>query len=576
MFAAGAEQKLPPSAALKYQHAKSPLDILARKTSVEGDDGPQEPGHTAEGNPQQQSTPPSTPSKGSYIDEWDQLYSPLLHGRFARGSCATASSRDSDSHLTSPARSFSQYRYLDGESVYSDAPPSAMIGDYPWPSPPEHDPTLFNTSPGDSAYAGIKSRPPRHLDTNMGQPFSPVPTVIVSSADANSQDHPMRGGRTPIMATGNLNFSRPGRPVVPPSDEQKRRVVERNTRRVRDPNPSIPTNNKTSIQPPSFNMQHSHADAQYQSSPLSGRTRTLSPSPTMGSSCSSSGSPSPLSSSVTAPQHLLYPRMSNSMSPANLSPSIAFSVPNTVSLPRAPPPRSLSPATSLYSSYSYYPYESVLSASPSNSRSPTPIDHSQYLRPEGQIAQPLASVNEVPSQTPQEYLQLGIQCHEANKLEDSARYFEKSAKENGGCGIGMLMWGLALRHGWGCSKDEKGGFKWLRRAAESAVEDLESARIGGGSDSNVVQTELVLAIYEVGQCFFQGWGVPKDQKMAVSYYKVAARLGDPDAQSDLAFCLANGRGCKKDRKEAAKWYRAAVAQGQSDVGLAWIYKEKYQ
>jgi hypothetical protein len=26
---------------------------------------------------------------------------------------------------------------------------------------------------------------------------------------------------------------------------------------------------------------------------------------------------------------------------------------------------------------------------------------------------------------------------------------------------------------------------------------------------------LVLAIYEVGQCFFQGWGVKKDQKMAV-------------------------------------------------------------
>ena len=30
-----------------------------------------------------------------------------------------------------------------------------------------------------------------------------------------------------------------------------------------------------------------------------------------------------------------------------------------------------------------------------------------------------------------------------------------------------------------------------------------------------IQTELVLAIYEVGQCFFQGWGVAKDQKMAV-------------------------------------------------------------
>jgi TPR repeat protein len=96
----------------------------------------------------------------------------------------------------------------------------------------------------------------------------------------------------------------------------------------------------------------------------------------------------------------------------------------------------------------------------------------------------------------------------------------------------MLMWGLALRHGWGCEKNEKFAFKWLTRAAESAVENLENARAGGAIDSNAVQaytihlfdrtrtsccqqTELVLAIYEVGQCFFQGWGVAKDQKMAV-------------------------------------------------------------
>lgn len=47
-------------------------------------------------------------------------------------------------------------------------------------------------------------------------------------------------------------------------------------------------------------------------------------------------------------------------------------------------------------------------------------------------------------------------------------------------------------------------------------------------------------------------------RLLQSYYTVAARLGDADAQQDLGFCLANGRGCKKDRKEAAKWYRAAV------------------
>lgn len=47
-----------------------------------------------------------------------------------------------------------------------------------------------------------------------------------------------------------------------------------------------------------------------------------------------------------------------------------------------------------------------------------------------------------------------------------------------------------------------------------------------------------------------------------SYYTVAAKLGDADAQHDLGFCLANGKGCKKDRKEAAKWHRAAVSLPQ--------------
>ncbi|KDQ54993.1 hypothetical protein JAAARDRAFT_134790 [Jaapia argillacea MUCL 33604] len=136
------------------------------------------------------------------------------------------------------------------------------------------------------------------------------------------------------------------------------------------------------------------------------------------------------------------------------------------------------------------------------------------------------------------------------------------------------MWGLTLRHGWGCEKNEKSGFNWLRKAAEIAVDDLETMR--DGSEKSAIKSELVVAIYEVGQCFFQGWGVPKDQKMAVNYYRTAAKLGDPDAQQDLGFCLANGKGCKKDRKEAAQWYRAAVQQGASDVGLAWIYKEKFK
>lgn len=114
--------------------------------------------------------------------------------------------------------------------------------------------------------------------------------------------------------------------------------------------------------------------------------------------------------------------------------------------------------------------------------------------------------------------------------------------------------------------------KLLRYASRCFIPPLAEILI-------VLQNELVLAVYEVGQCFFRGWGVVKDKEMGVvsqrifssrrkvvhlsiqSYFKTAAQLGDPDAQQDLAFCLANGKGCKKDKKEAAKWYRAAVSHG---------------
>ncbi|KAH9836713.1 HCP-like protein [Rhodofomes roseus] len=254
----------------------------------------------------------------------------------------------------------------------------------------------------------------------------------------------------------------------------------------------------------------------------------------------------------------------------------------------AKPKRPASPV-SLYSHYSYYPLDSPI-PSPTSPNAPSNAPSTTHLSPDYVPSQsskspPTPAPEPAPSSsaqrpnldnptTAEDFLQLGINHHEANRLTESAVCFEKSATIDGGCGVGMLMWGLAQRHGWGCPQSESAGFRWLRRAAEVAVEDLERAR--AGQDSGAVKSELVLAIYEVGQSFFRGWGVEKDKKMAVSYFRVAARLGDPDAQQDLAFCLANGKGCKKDKIEAAKWYRAAVAQGVSDVGLAWIYKDKYQ
>ena len=50
-----------------------------------------------------------------------------------------------------------------------------------------------------------------------------------------------------------------------------------------------------------------------------------------------------------------------------------------------------------------------------------------------------------------------------------------------------MMWGLSLRHGWGVAQDEKRGFVWVRRAAEAAVEDLESVVEGAADEAGAVR-----------------------------------------------------------------------------------------
>lgn len=59
--------------------------------------------------------------------------------------------------------------------------------------------------------------------------------------------------------------------------------------------------------------------------------------------------------------------------------------------------------------------------------------------------------------------------------------------------------------------------------------------------------ELVLAIFELANCFRNGWGVSKDPAAARQYYETAANLGDTDAMDQVAWCYLEGFGGKKDK-----------------------------
>uniref|UniRef100_A0A1D1ZDI4 Protein DSF2 n=1 Tax=Anthurium amnicola TaxID=1678845 RepID=A0A1D1ZDI4_9ARAE len=169
-----------------------------------------------------------------------------------------------------------------------------------------------------------------------------------------------------------------------------------------------------------------------------------------------------------------------------------------------------------------------------------------------------------------EFIQQAIQFHEANELEKATYYFKLAADKDSP--LGLFLYGIALRHGWGCKSNPKLAVRYLQKAAESAVSDLHTTM---AANPSIARHELVLAIYELGICFRHGWGVPKNKQTAAYYFEIAANLGDPDAQNDLGHCYANGEGVKKDMKKAAKYYRLAAAQGSSMLGNSWIYKKKY-
>ncbi|BGP57142.1 hypothetical protein JCM8202v2_004782 [Rhodotorula sphaerocarpa] len=154
--------------------------------------------------------------------------------------------------------------------------------------------------------------------------------------------------------------------------------------------------------------------------------------------------------------------------------------------------------------------------------------------------------------SPEDFLQLGIKLHEEGELERP-----------------------------GCQADPPRGFRYFQLAAESVVDGIDRVIFGGKTlseaelNKKAAKSELVLALYEMGVSYRFGWGVARSKPMAVSYFKLAADLGDVDAQQDLAFSYLNGKGCEKSPALAAHYYRAAIAQGASDIGLSWVYKKKH-
>jgi TPR repeat protein len=88
---------------------------------------------------------------------------------------------------------------------------------------------------------------------------------------------------------------------------------------------------------------------------------------------------------------------------------------------------------------------------------------------------------------------------------------------------------------------------YLSLAASNSAE-VEKLALGAGiKKGGAAKGELVLAMYELANCFRNGWGIKKDPAAAKQYYETAANLGDTDAMNEVAWCYTEGFGTKKDK-----------------------------
>lgn len=464
------------------------------------------------------------------------LHSPLLHSHFARHSTATASSSEGSSDYDHDASEIRSSTGLNPDSPGSFSNPYGEDDDFDGTN--EYDRYRYSADDTSSVYSNATSRGagPALRDswsstatgTTMRRPDhynnahqdegehrraygGNVPSVVISApnivvVEPESQPLASRGGRVPVVKPVVANFSKPIRepahpeyavamgesvtPQLPPDmREQKMKVLERNAKRAPSPNESWQTRASDSSKRSPMVASESTSTVEQGSNfrrpsleSVDSRTSTMNG---RGMDNSSSGG--------NLQQHMRLP-------PMNVS--------NGSLHPQSGSGRGSNSPVSVYSDYSYYQYEGPIP-------SPTGSNHgntgrsgegtypagSPSIQQEGSnnARQSLARPPEESSggRTPEDFLQLGIQHHEANRLQESARCFERSANERGGCGVGMLMYGLTLRHGWGCRKNEKAGFKWLMKAAESAVGDLERVRTGGGqAEVGVVQVRIVFWVWK--------------------------------------------------------------------------------
>lgn len=164
-----------------------------------------------------------------------------------------------------------------------------------------------------------------------------------------------------------------------------------------------------------------------------------------------------------------------------------------------------------------------------------------------------------------------------NKAE-AMKWYLKAAEQ----GHAQAQIDLAQLHSEGDLYDEKQSQKWLMKAAEQGDRTALDLRADYETDEDALDGDDTLeeryiaearagapgTMYELGYNYLYGCGgLRKNPEKAVQWLTWAAERGDGDAMYELGCCYENGWGVDQDEDVARQWYWEAFVQGSDEAEI---------
>lgn len=146
------------------------------------------------------------------------------------------------------------------------------------------------------------------------------------------------------------------------------------------------------------------------------------------------------------------------------------------------------------------------------------------------------------AQSAQEYFDKAKSYYDNQNYTEAVKWWRKAAQMGHARAQNGL--GVCYYNGYGVTKDETEAAKWYLKAAEQGYAQAQ---------------------YNLGLCYFYALGVRGDNTEATKWYRKAAEQGHANAQFDLGVCYQLGTGVTQNDSEALKWYRRAAEQGHVDA-----------